>query len=192
MDCFRCRFHRIRVDRLEIYALTVLLSPARASVFADLRFGFTDFADGDLTISEGRDIVSAADLLVAEEHLSDDSHPEDCGGFGLGVLVELDGCIRYRDERLGGRAESWTDLCHPTFAMTGALAWRGRQHGFVLPRVSPPVWCALSVFVFLFHVSILLAANCKQSDMDSGQLQMHRYLASKGKLAAGRSLLEDS
>ena len=59
------------------------------------------------------------------------------------------------------------------------LVFEGRQHGFVLPRVSPPVWCALSVFVFLFHASILLAANCKQSDMDSGQLQMHRYLASK-------------
>ncbi|KAM0970447.1 hypothetical protein ACFX13_018772 [Malus domestica] len=59
---------------VSIYPLINLLSPARASVFADLRFGFTDFADGDLTISEGRDIVSAADLLVAEEHLSDDSH----------------------------------------------------------------------------------------------------------------------
>ena len=79
---------------------------------------------------------------MAEEYLSEDSHViliegHDCNfmsvagrllGFGLGVLVELDGCIRYRDERLGGRAESWTDLCHPTFAMTGALAWRVKKN----------------------------------------------------------------
>lgn len=103
--------------------------------------------------------------------------------------------------KISGRKARWkgrvldrslsSDLCHDRCAcMAGQknisiknnefLVFEGRQHGFVLPRVSPPVWCALSVFVFLFHASILLAANCKQSDMDSGQLQMHRYLASKG------------
>ncbi|KAB2618045.1 hypothetical protein D8674_013914 [Pyrus ussuriensis x Pyrus communis] len=78
-----------------------LVSPARASVFADLRFGFTDFADGALTKSEVFDIVSAADPIRSP------------GGSRISIRR-------------------------------------------------------------------FTSANRKQSDMDSGQLQMHRYLASKG------------
>ena len=80
-------------------------------------------------------------------------------------------------------SESWTDLCHPAFAMAGALAWQvkkiNKKEGFggsegktaweffsLCPGSSPPV-CALcpAFFILLYiclpanHTRILVISN---------------------------------
>ena len=88
-------------------------------------------------------------------------------------------------------SESWTDLCHPAFAMAGALAWQvikklikkrnflvrgGRQHGdFLAQGLFPSVSCVLALLLYLL---VLRSSKPIQTTSDSGQLQLHRKVYS--------------
>ena len=92
------------------------------------------------------------------------------------------GCIRNRDDRLSGWAESWTDLCHPTFAMAGALAWQvkkinkkkrdflvwwGDSMGLFLPRVSSPLCgvCPAFFLALLFYICSFCSSQPDESQI---------------------------
>ena len=77
--------------------------------------------------------------------------------------------------RLHGRSKKYLNKKITIFGS------EGRQHGVYFCPGSPLrcVVCVLCPFL-LFCLLFSLAPNCKQSDMDSGQLQPHRNLVAKG------------
>ncbi|KAK7360006.1 hypothetical protein VNO77_01978 [Canavalia gladiata] len=100
---------------------------------------------------------------------------------------------RYIDSLFSQYAKCFSmhELCQPTFAMTGALAWQvkkinkkiiivwlwGRSHGN--SRVLPLVWCVMCSFSFFLsllpiYLSTSLLATDYTAPLDSPRLQSNK------------------
>ncbi|PRQ47621.1 hypothetical protein RchiOBHm_Chr2g0101651 [Rosa chinensis] len=98
-------------------------------------------------------------------------------------------------------SESWTDLCHPAFAMAGALAWqvkkrliktkdllvqRGRQHGSLfslaqgLPLCVCSVSCLLSLLCFIFARLQIITRSISYSGPSATAISVTTKVCYKG------------